>query len=516
MDETNQPTQQPDAELSSDDVQFIRGFTETDSDLLVAEASMSVPVQPEAEVVASEQVIVINTATDDVQVLDQSVYEEDLRKAERLTEAKLAEDGLPFVHVIQPHLKTSLDEIIIEGLEKIYPGVSEYAIGYPSTNQRLLTIYFPEITIRNSQNKKHKITEAYVRIVLTHENGTLTGFTKLTFSRSHVTYDEACYKYLHSHASSATMESFVFQGMCLGDGDFVTLGSSLNIQIDPESLEFYLHFLRNYLEYENDEGRPYLYMRNIGAKNHTLQTLLPVDNNMVLSSTKELILKYNKLQGVHLVNRGCLSLLAIDPNNDGFQEQLEGLNSKIKAVYFPETHEYKSYAPGSAARPAFKSGRSLFNFRNRTITLTIEEPKDTDVIDFIEVLHPQYVEYVAKRAATWMNLLLYNDLRLDNEVVAQSNKFVTMLFAQFGQPSSVDAPGEHYSTTYGVVERLRQLLINTDTPLTNATDGNTQQFIQFTDTAHTASNSTFTAGGTSANLSVSLDGVDTNSQQASW
>lgn len=150
-----------------------------------------------------------------------------------------------------------------------------------SYNFKFMTVIirFKEITLKNSNNRIHKIHNLFVKFHVSYYGNFINEIEGL---RTTLTEEEASSFYRHSHLSSHS-EGY-FSHFCLGTGPIATLKqfiASIDDDFEEEDyrndIRLFLHNLNEYLSWESLEGGPY---RKI--------------SNMIEKSSSRLITEYDK------------------------------------------------------------------------------------------------------------------------------------------------------------------------------------------------------------------------------
>jgi len=134
-------------------------------------------------------------------------------------------------------------------------------------------IHFPKITITNSKNDEHTITDLYIQLGWRYDSNrnvsifynTLKGI-RLSFSPVEI------YKgYIHSHLPTLDIEEeeeeqnvrISFTDFCLGSDGISVVLASLNLQFTIDNFIILLNFINDFIRWESLEGGPYIEMTEV-------------------------------------------------------------------------------------------------------------------------------------------------------------------------------------------------------------------------------------------------------------
>lgn len=124
----------------------------------------------------------------------------------------------------------------------------------------MITIYYPEVTIRNSHNKSKLLKDLYVRFHIdTKGNIINVSGTRTTLSKA----EKFC-SYYHSHLPRNTQHNLNFDNFCLGQGTQIHTSKVLFLDAVMSNQEvknyfsLFLHNLDSVVKFESLEGMPYM------------------------------------------------------------------------------------------------------------------------------------------------------------------------------------------------------------------------------------------------------------------
>lgn len=259
-----------------------------------------------------EVYICINTSSYRVDVADLDLAIEDEKLYNEIKSVRLAQSELylKYREIEIELLKKKLyndNKDILEIFEEVYSNQFDYNFDNGKLN---CLIYFPEITITNSERMSHKIVDLYMKISF-KSNKTINN---IKGTRATVTLAERAVNYKHSHMSSSGI-FWSWLSCCLGESEFAQTYSLLCNQFNKDNLTRFLYQLPEYLSWESLEGGPYIRMSNINANNN-----IPGSVNQVLidSTYKKLLTQINNIPVK--INKELIDVFQIEAN-----EQLEQL-----------------------------------------------------------------------------------------------------------------------------------------------------------------------------------------------
>lgn len=126
-----------------------------------------------------------------------------------------------------------------------------------------ILIKFPEVEITNGTDK-HIMNDLYVRIFV-RPNGTMR--TGIDGIRGKLSIAEVRSQYAHSHLPYNNPRDSIFQPFCTGIGPINQVMMLLNSKYSTVNFKMFLFHLKVYVAWESKEGRPHMYMENIGKGN---------------------------------------------------------------------------------------------------------------------------------------------------------------------------------------------------------------------------------------------------------
>lgn len=227
-----------------------------------------------------------------------------------------------------------------------------------------LTIFFPEITIKNSEGYEHTIKDLYfkfkIRITLDDSSSTYSRI-EVYGRRLSVSDREYSSDYGHSHLNGRSI--FNFSSFCLGSSDFGLIMQSMRLSITAEDWLLLFFSLENYVSWESLEGGPYRKMKDI-----------KIDRNVNLDRYKsEAISLINKLPDTCLTfNDGKVELINDHPSLFEYYN----LNSTLKSFQMPPIDAFSSIERSFDRR--IREDNSEFKFKGQIITPKIFQTVEPD------------------------------------------------------------------------------------------------------------------------------------------
>lgn len=127
-----------------------------------------------------------------------------------------------------------------------------------------IIIKFPKIEITNGKNK-HTIEDLYVRCFV-RSNGTLV--PELYGIRAKLTIPELKSGYSHSHLPPSNPFYPMFELFCTGIGPINKVMMVLSTKFTDVNFKMFLFQLKVFVSWESKEGRPHMYLEDIGKANN--------------------------------------------------------------------------------------------------------------------------------------------------------------------------------------------------------------------------------------------------------
>ena len=250
-------------------------------------------------------------------------------------------------------------------------------------------IYFPNITIRNSNKVSHNITDLYVRFSIIDYNNISIG--SLSGLRTSFTYNEYITGYIHSHLGNfRPNENLYYSSFCTGVSEINDLSMILNSDLsnNHDLLKMYLLEIKSFVEWESIEGVPYKYFERINKyENGRLSTL-----NQVSDSLLRNIDRFVNTLDITKMNLTFTSSKIVISN---IEEVIEtGDSSFFNSNYLCYKLANGEYAT-TIIEPKISPIRSLFKFKNKPLNIKQVEKKPIENLD--TYIHPSVVQIIKNK-----------------------------------------------------------------------------------------------------------------------
>lgn len=131
----------------------------------------------------------------------------------------------------------------------------------------IIMIHFPEITITNSNDRKHEIKDLFVKFrvydIFPEQDSKCS--IGIQGCRTTLSLAEWNSDYGHSHLSGTCFCNF--NGFCLGTSDFKIVIENLKLSLSRDDWYLLFYSLENYVNWESLEGGPYRKIKDITLGN---------------------------------------------------------------------------------------------------------------------------------------------------------------------------------------------------------------------------------------------------------
>lgn len=261
-----------------------------------------------------------------------------------------------------------------------------------------ILVHFPKVTVTNEHDRSIDITHLWVKVKLSL-NGTIDGTFQMM--RSELTAEQFDSGYSHSHIGYVTSENFYkWLNPCLGTGPIRNTITSLSSQFSEEIWNLFCLELSKYVTVESLSGVPYMYLEKVGTNNRSItkEIRFPFDRSQehLSNEIEQIIMPFiatildrrpfgfnysNGSYGIAMSDKELfiiLSNLFIEYYNSLPAEQqtpvetLFGLGIICKGKYINDKLHYISDRSLDRIHNYNRiTGRTLFRFKNRTITFNI-------------------------------------------------------------------------------------------------------------------------------------------------
>ena len=237
----------------------------------------------------------------------------------------------------------------------------------------IIHIYFPFLTVRNSQNLKDNIEDLYIRIrlspflnAITNDYGIYFEGIRTTFSARHWNSN-----YNFSHMALGANQ-LVFSKFCLGSTDFSVLCNSLHCQHESNNFNLYCQQLKDYLSWESLEGVPYKKMGDIRTVDSQSVSITSSQLNSYFIS----YLSHDFMPDFKIEQCDTAYIIKVD-NNDRFKEFVTSLitNENHFQSWNSETKTYFNRNSGGNVDVDYimrNNSNVLLTFKGKDIKLIVK------------------------------------------------------------------------------------------------------------------------------------------------
>lgn len=260
-----------------------------------------------------------------------------------------------------------------------------------------MLIHFPKVKVTNEHDRSVDITHLWVKVKLSLD-GTIDGYFQMM--RSELTLEQFESGYSHSHIYGVNIGNYYkWSDPCIGNGPIRNTIASLSTQFSEEMWNLFCLELSKYVTVESLTGVPYMYLERIGTRNNSTTQEIYFPFNHINRYPSELepyiaafipaILSkkpfgfnfFNGSYGIAMSDRDLfitLSNLFIEWYNS-----LPAAQQTSREELFARGIIFKGKCIGNKLYYVFDNntnvvtnysrliGRSLFRFKNRTITFNI-------------------------------------------------------------------------------------------------------------------------------------------------
>jgi len=266
--------------------------------------------------------------------------------------------------------------------------------------------HFPEITIKNSEGKSHKIVDLYTKFIIKADNKFAD---KLEGLRTTRTYAEVNSAYHHSHLTSSNSR-MNWSNFCLGESTPIKMlitEFSLDVKnYTEDNIDMFCYQLNNYVRWESIEGRPYMYIRNITNR----RRVADIRNDRSLEDA------YNKYTALYndfpfeIINSTDYDSVKV-VSNEEFEKRVTSVASEF--VYKIGEEYYSNQRDTIDSSYKSQIGDHVLTFKDKKIKYNITSGDDKEA-KIQKVAHPKIQEYVANRLSEQFELFLSEEDHKDN------------------------------------------------------------------------------------------------------
>ena len=274
-------------------------------------------------------------------------------------------------------------------------------------------ILFPQITIKNRDNKTHLIKDLLVRITLFNQDNSNIKVGRLMGGRLTLSYAEYQNDYFHSHLPSyrgninPRMILPFLGSFCTGSGEINIFQSNINGDgFSEERFMRYVMQLMSLVGYESIEGTPYRHISRISARSQS-GSVFHLDNRKQERFKSRIIRYYKDNNIIPTVD------ITIDSTNQYFIADNEAFQAFVYDVNFTEEEKHQYFCTLSdngqyymyGSTPGFSTPptvRSTFIFRGEERGMTIE-PAPVTATTVTYIVHPNLFKYLKEEIEYELN-----------------------------------------------------------------------------------------------------------------
>lgn len=244
-----------------------------------------------------------------------------------------------------------------------------------------ILIHFPEVLIQNNRNESHTCKDIFIRLTFGYLSYKLTQF-EIAKTTYHINEYES--RYLHSHVNGGNVGTYN-SSCCFGSTEISNVREKLKSQYSAFLFERFLGLIPVWLSHESLEGTPYIYMKDVKAKDRYTKSVTALTNADILENN---LFKFLSKFVIKLNINDKSDICKIELDNEYVNSVINEISSH-KALYNPENKSYYGL-PEKAANydMQFKN----FNrdcqviFKGKTVPVKIEYPNEGVVYN--TVAHP--------------------------------------------------------------------------------------------------------------------------------
>jgi hypothetical protein len=275
-------------------------------------------------------------------------------------------------------------------LGNIQDSINIYHFDYEINSPELMiTIYYPEVTIRNTHNKSKLLKDLYVRFHIDIKGNIINvSGTRTTLSKA----EKFC-SYYHSHLPRNRQHNLKFDNFCLGQGTQIYtskvlfLDAVINNQEVKNYFSLFLHNLDSVVKYESIEGMPYIKFSDVVIPKHSLN--IKVFYNLITDTRdfctthiypdyirlnfERLMSCFTKINNkLILINKELFEDICFNEYFKDYPYQLSQYKDYIKIMYNNEEIDYNDVVDINDVQNIY------FYFKRKKKHLKIDEIKELD------------------------------------------------------------------------------------------------------------------------------------------
>lgn len=240
----------------------------------------------------------------------------------------------------------------------------------PASNRTSVIIKYPEINIKNSEGRTHKIVDLYVRFILCYDLSSIWILNTIEGARGVLSFAEYNTGYVHSHLKRY-VESF--SDFCLGStgGLPSVIVNLVETGLNVENFELFLIQLKAFLSWESLEGVPYCHISN-------LTIYSPSGHLRASSEDLQNYLRHNTSFPIRWENiKGLRYEKKVDENHPDYIEGLLiGIRSKGFMVDGRFVQEYDSQNTENSIININRERRCVLMFKDNIIIREVLFPEE--------------------------------------------------------------------------------------------------------------------------------------------
>lgn len=278
-----------------------------------------------------------------------------------------------------------------------------------------IILYYPAITIVNSEKNLFNIKDLYVKIPAEIYEGGVLYFNPIQGARTTITYNEYVKGYVHSHLPSRAFsrqdrDKCDFGAFCIGDGEIHAVRSLINGGFEKDLFELYILNIETYLNWESIEGGPYNSMR-------ILTDRLPNVKKVSIDWCREVYTRFmdqkQPLTFNWKIENGRYTIIDDEVFEKYFIEMRAYLPSRYRdrLYYFKNTKgEYFKDRLENSNEPEIRTYTDHLSFRREKRYFTVERGNNNGTIAKTFYLHPVVKDYIKKRFEYYANKAKLRDI----------------------------------------------------------------------------------------------------------
>lgn len=295
--------------------------------------------------------------------------------------------------LVQHNGRDNVDLIMDEGSPYILEDKTYYGFRF--------VILYPEVTVKNTYTgREHTIYDLYIKLVM---DKIVLSNDEIKFKlnsvqgiRGKLEIDEFNSSYTHSHLQ---FYPYNFTDFCLGTSSLQVVLNQFNLSPDIDS---YLHnfskiiiLLDDLARTESEEGTPYNYIENITANVNDLintrQISIDLNKTLIVFLMKFINLETITISETVFKNKKVFEIVDFEFNSELFSKidiySLNGTNNRIYNTLINENIIVHKNNMGehtiSSIKQLLINRNDLFIFKNKSIALTIIDPKEEKDLNYV-------------------------------------------------------------------------------------------------------------------------------------